>query len=272
MNFLIRTHLLYETTQPCELLLQIEALSDAVQTPRNVQVTFNSGSVGHRLAGEEGLGTRHWIKAGAQFECHYQAEVEVTRTARAIDTLVQTPPMQIPADVVKYLMPSRYCHSELFLEFVSAQFGDLKGGALITGMRDWIADKFTYDINASPAGTTAIDSFNSLSGVCRDYAHMLITLARAAGIPARFVSVYAPDVKPQDFHAVAEVYLEGAWHLVDATGMAKPTDITRICVGRDAADASFMTSYGWIELRTQTVEVRRIAPTVQTSGNAQNRQ
>ena len=87
---------------------------------------------------------------------------------------------------------------------------------------------------------------------------MLITFARAAGIPARFVSVYGADVTPQDFHAVTEVYLSGAWHLVDATGMAKPAEMVRIGVGRDAADTSFMTSYGWMNLVEQSVEVRRI--------------
>ena len=61
------------------------------------------------------------------------------------------------------------------------------------------------------------------------------------------------------FHAVVEVYLESDWHIVDPTGMAAAPDIARICVGRDAADASFMTSYGWIELREQSVQVKRIA-------------
>jgi transglutaminase-like putative cysteine protease len=147
----------------------------------------------------------------------------------------------------------------LFLDFVSGQFGDRKGGALIAAMGAWINDNFTYDGAASFSGTTATDSFNTLTGVCRDYAHMLITFSRAAGIPARFVSVYAPDVKPQDFHAVVEVYLDGKWHLVDPTGMAGPEQIARICVGRDAADASFMTSYGWIELVEQSVIVERVA-------------
>ena len=56
---------------------------------------------------------------------------------------------------------------------------------------------------------------------------------------------------PPDFHAVAEVFLAdpsvpdgGAWHLVDATGMADPADTVKIGVGRDAADVSFMTVFG----------------------------
>lgn len=259
MRFLIRTHLAYTAEQPCDLLLQIEACADDVQRLESVQFTLDPKSVGHEVIGEDGVGTRRWIQPGPAFDCHYEALVDVTRRGGAIDMLAQTPRTEIPGDVIKYLMPSRYCHSELFLDFVSGQFGDQQGGALIVAMRDWIKTNFTYNNEISNAGTTATDSFNSLSGVCRDYAHVMITFARAAGIPARFVSVYGPNVTPQDFHAVAEVYLEGGWHLVDATGMAKASDIVRICVGRDAADASFMTSYGWMNLVKQTVEVRQVA-------------
>lgn len=259
MHLLIKTHLLYTTPQPCEMLLQIEALSDPAQKCRQIRLMLNPASVAVEIAGEEGLGTRRWVTTHDLFECHYETKVEVTRPDPDIASLGEVPRPQIPSDVIKYLMPSRYCHPELFLDFVGGAFGTLTGGALIVAMRDWINTNFTYDNEASFAGTTASDSFNSLSGVCRDYAHVMITFARAAGIPARFVSVYAPDVTPQDFHAVAEIYLEGGWHLVDATGMAQASDIARICVGRDAADASFMTSYGWMELRAQTVDVRRVA-------------
>ncbi|MGB3246327.1 MAG: transglutaminase family protein [Sulfitobacter sp.] len=249
---------MYSTSQPCDLLLQIEALSDASQFCRESQLTFDSNSVDQEITGEEGIGTRRWIKAGQQFECRYEAMVEVTRAAVDMRNLAQTPWMQIPSETVKYLMPSRYCHSELFLDFVSSQFGHLTGGAMIAAMSDWINTNFTYDNSASYAGTSASDSFSSQSGVCRDYAHVLISFARAAGIPARFVSAYAPDVSPQDFHAVVEVYLDGDWHLIDPTGMAQDTEIARICLGRDAADASFITSYGRIELIEQTVEVTRM--------------
>jgi hypothetical protein len=258
MRFLIRAHLLYDTTQPVDLLLQIEAAAQESQRLHAVEMAFDSGTTHSSLAGEEGIGTLRWIQTGLGFECWYHAQVDVTRRVTALNGLAQTSRGQIPADVIKFLMPSRYCHPELFLDFVSTQFGDLQGGALICAMRDWIIRNFRYDSTSSPAGTTATDSFNSLSGVCRDYAHMLITFARAAGIPARFVSVYGADVTPQDFHAVTEVYLSGAWHLVDATGMAKPAEMVRIGVGRDAADTSFMTSYGWMNLVEQSVEVRRI--------------
>ena len=80
--------------------------------------------------------------------------------------------------------------------------------------------------------------------MCRDYAHLLVALARAGGIPARCVSAYAPGVDPPDFHAVAELWLDGDWRLVDATRMATCGDIARVCVGRDATDIAFMTVFG----------------------------
>ena len=126
-------------------------------------------------------------------------------------------------------------------------------------MSNWIKDHFTYDNSASDCSTTAADSFASRAGVCRDYAHVLIAMARAVGIPARIVSAYAANVVPQDFHAVAEIYLDGRWHLIDPTGMAQPTEIVRIGVGRDAADISFMTSYGFVELKKQVVSVEMVS-------------
>jgi transglutaminase-like putative cysteine protease len=84
----------------------------------------------------------------------------------------------------------------------------------------------------------------------------MITLARAADIPARIASVYAPGVSPPDFHAVAEVFLGGAWHLVDPTGMASARDIAIIGIGRDIGDVAFLTAFGGLEMRGQSVSVR----------------
>ena len=90
----------------------------------------------------------------------------------------------------------------------------------------------------------------------------MITLARASGLPARYVSAFAPGVDPPDFHALAEVFLAdpsvaggGAWHLVDATGMADPAQTVKIGVGRDAADVSFMTTFGMADFHDKTVTV-----------------
>lgn len=259
MHLVIKTHLKYLASQPCDVLLQIEALSDETQRCRQTRLMFAPPSTSHEVAPEDGADTRRWVQTDTLFECHYETKVQITRPVIALDSLCETPRGALPAQVIPYLLPSRYCHPELFLTFVAGQFGEASGGHAIARMRDWIAGNFTYDSAASFAGATATDSFASQSGVCRDYAHVLITFARAAGIPARFASVYAPDVTPQDFHAVAEVYLDGGWHLVDPTGMSRADETVRICTGRDAADASFMTSYGWLDFQAQSVSVTRSA-------------
>ena len=257
----IQTHLVYSAASPCNLLLQIEAAQDAEQHDLDAELTIRPSVENSVVQGEEQIGKRRWIRVENEFDCKYSARVQVRRAAVDLGSYQATPLSLIPGDVTKFLMPSRYCHPEAFLDFIPRQFGQISGGPLIADMSGWIKNHFVYDNGASHTSTTATDSFARRTGVCRDYAHVLIAMSRAVGIPARFVSVYAPDVVPQDFHAVAEVYLEGCWHLVDPTGMTNVPDIVRIGVGRDAADVSFMTSYGSMVLKQQSVQVSRLEQT-----------
>lgn len=253
----VSADLIYSAQQVCDVLLQIEASTDDGQRCDINNLYLQSGTQLREIVGEDGIGMRRWISVTDRLECHYELQAKVTRMTTNLSALDETPRYQLPASAIQYLMPSRNCQSDLFLEFTNIQFGSLSGGEMVQAMRDWVAANFTYDIYASDGGTTATDSFASLRGVCRDYAHVLIALVRAAGIPARFVSAYAPDVTPQDFHAIVEVFLAGAWHLVDPTGMSEPKETIRICVGRDAADASLLTSYGFLNLEKQSVRVNR---------------
>lgn len=257
MSITIRANLHYEATQPCELLLQIEAAVQKSQRCVHSKLTLTPDPGSHLIDGHDGLGTRRWIKETKTFVCLYEAVFEVDRVQEPIANLPSQKVSQTPTLVTQYLLPSRYCHPEVFFEFLAQYFSTLSGGALIVALCEWIAENLEYDMNASTATTTAAESFGKRAGVCRDYAHLLISMARAAGIPARYVSAYAPDVHPQDFHAVVEVFLDGAWCLVDPTGMSQPCNIVRIGVGRDAADVSFLTSYGLIAIINQTVEVSR---------------
>jgi transglutaminase-like putative cysteine protease len=156
---------------------------------------------------------------------------------------------------VQYLLPSRYCPSYEFQPLVDDEFGGLEGGARINAIRDWIGLHIAYTPGSSGTETGAMETYIGRNGVCRDFAHLLITMSRASAIPARFASVYALGVEPQDFHAVAEVFLDGTWHLVDATGMSSAERMAKIGVGRDAADVSFLTSYGRALFNRQEVEV-----------------
>jgi transglutaminase-like putative cysteine protease len=111
-------------------------------------------------------------------------------------------------------------------------------------MRDWVAEELSYVSGSSRFTDGAVDTLLARRGVCRDYAHLLIALLRARDIPARLASVYAPGLSPMDFHAVVEAWVDGTWHLLDATGLAPRASMLRIATGRDATDTAFVSTVG----------------------------
>ena len=123
---------------------------------------------------------------------------------------------------------------------------------------NWINSEVDYLFGTSDTTTTAADTFSLRAGVCRDFAHLGITFCRALGIPARFVSCYAWQLDPQDFHAVFEAYLGDRWYLFDATRLCPLDGIVRIGIGRDAADTAFATFYGQVESSSKRVWIEPV--------------
>jgi transglutaminase-like putative cysteine protease len=210
------------------------------------------------VAGEDGIGRRTWLTAEGRFQVNYRALLDVEREIVPIDTLPICPLVQLPPEAIAYLWPSRYCEADRFEAFVERHFGDLAGGARLLAMRDWIRDEMAYVAGSSDTSTTAADAFVARQGVCRDFAHLMAAFARASGVPARLTSAYAWGLEPPDFHAVTEVWLGGAWHVLDATGLAPAEGLARIGVGRDATDIAFMTIFGSATMNSQRVTVTRL--------------
>lgn len=255
MKLEISASLNYRLSEPVDLMLQIEAANGHGQHVEDASLDLGNPDYMARVPAAGGTCEPIWLRSAGSLRVDYRARVAIDRPAVDFRSLAEVPLHRLPAEAVPYLNESRYCPSNKFHAFVDRRFGELQGGEKIGRMRDWIESRFTYVAGASTSDTGALDSFVERRGVCRDYAHVMIALARAAHIPARMASVYALGVKPQDFHAVAEVYLGGDWHMVDATGMSKPTEAARICVGRDAADIAFLTAYRDIRLIEQSVRV-----------------
>lgn len=260
MRIGVETHLVYRLSEPMNLLMQVEVADVPDQMVQYRDMWLPSGATLKTVAGESDIGVRMWLRCEGEFRCDYRAEVEIARPVAQIAALPATDPMEIPARTLRYLMPSRYVPTDEVQPVLAREFPGLSGGALIAAVSDWIRTEFVYAPGASDGRTTAFDTIQSRNGVCRDFTHVLIALARSAAIPARYASVYAPGVEPQDFHAVAEVYLNGSWHLVDPTGMAQPNAMARIGAGMDAAEVAFLTAFGWIELVEQWVDVRTLVP------------
>ncbi|MEM8540295.1 MAG: transglutaminase family protein [Pseudomonadota bacterium] len=258
MKLKINSLLSYNVPERCDLLMQINAARLDNQIIQSEELSVTPDISLTYIDAEEDIGSRVVFNVEGNFEFAYKAVVEVSREPFELAEAQQKSVASLPSEVVKYLMPSRYCNPDFFEEIVTTQFGALSGGALVLAMSDWIHSNFDYVAGASDSDTTAIDTYIDRQGVCRDYAHVLIAMARAAAIPARMVSAYAPRVLPQDFHAVVEVFLDDRWHLVDPTRMAAAEDIVIIGVGRDAADVSFLTSFGAVELIRLSVTVNPI--------------
>ncbi|MDP9056921.1 MAG: transglutaminase family protein [Pseudomonadota bacterium] len=251
----IRARLDYWFNCPTPILLQLEAAAIPEQFINAAYIEISLNDHFARVPAHDAIGERIWLRANGHFTVDYRSTVTINRILTDCFTLPMVPQQMLPGGAVQYLLPSRYCQSDQFQSFVQSKFGKLEGGAAVKAMRDWVQDHFSYVPGVSNSETTAADTFIRRQGICRDYAHVLITLVRAAGIPARIASVYALGVEPQDFHAVAEVFLGNEWHLVDATGMASEKAMAKIGIGRDAADVAFLTAYGTAVMNSQQVTV-----------------
>ena len=210
------------------------------------------------VPGDDGIGRRTWVGAQRDFRADYCGTFVVDRASEPMLDLAATPRRALPAHVIPYLWPSRFCEADRFTSFVAREFCHLEGGARVEAMATWIRENIEYRVGASHETTSAGDTFVARAGVCRDYAHGMAAFARAAGIAARLVSAYAWKLDPPDFHAVVDVWLDGQWRLLDASGLAPVEGLVRIAVGRDATDISFTTIFGSAELVEQRVHVLRM--------------
>ncbi|MEM7703141.1 MAG: transglutaminase family protein [Pseudomonadota bacterium] len=266
----------FELENTVDALLQFEAAPLADQHIHEANTSFSVGESIRRISGEDSIGERIWLRGQGLLEVDYSAKVALDRSPVALGQLDTVPMADLPAGAVRYLFDSRYCHPTEFVDFAADQFGAItKGAETVAAIHDWVASNLEYTPGASTAATTATDTFHAGHGICRDFAHLVVTLARACSIPARYVACYAPGVTPQDFHAVAQVYLRdpangnaGAWHLVDATGMADPAETAIIGVGRDATDVSLATSFGPMRFVSSEIAVSH-ADSPKNKGKAQ---
>lgn len=248
MQRLLTAELDLELTSSVDLILQIAAAQpapivreeltfsdgDRVYTP--TEIIDQSGSRLHRMLGDAGA-----------LQIRYEALVDGEAPPRATSDL----------EAITYLRPSRYCQSDEVFTQARRQFGGLQGHDLIVAVSDFVAESTTYTPGLSQGTDSAVTTLMTGQGVCRDYAHVVIALLRAMDVPARYAACYAPGLRPMDFHAVAEAYLDGQWYVIDATRLANRAGLVRIATGRDAADCAFLSYYGGaVSLRRMHVDAR----------------
>ncbi|MBS0430687.1 MAG: transglutaminase family protein [Proteobacteria bacterium] len=194
------------------------------------------------------------VPAGVQrVRLHNQALIHDTGWTDPVDYGAwQHPVDELPVETLPFLLGSRYCEvdSEL-LPFAWQTFGHTPlGWARVQAVCDFVHQHIRFDYQRAFAGRTALGGFRERVGVCRDFAHLAVTLCRCLNIPARYVTGYLGDIGvppvpyPMDFSAWFEVFLGGRWHTFDARHNVPRIGRVVIARGRDAADVPITMVFG----------------------------
>ena len=249
MKFNVGCEIGYDIADTATLIFNIEAMRGGRQKILREQLTITpQREADENTASDTGNRYLRLTAPQGQVLLRYEAVVELDPVHRQPDFVGEVPVAKLPLDTMAYINPARYCPSDQLARFAARQFGNIQPGfQRVTEICNWINSEVDYMFGSSDTSTTAADTFSTRAGVCRDFAHLGITFCRALGIPARFVSCYAWQLEPQDFHAVFEAYLGDRWYLFDPTRMAALDGMVRIGCGRDAADTAFATIYGNVQ-------------------------
>ncbi|MDB5479981.1 MAG: transglutaminase [Caulobacteraceae bacterium] len=241
---------------PMTLLLSVrpERMPDLL-TPQHLTASPNTllhpfrdlyGNAAHRLVAPAGL-----ITFSAEFVIEDSGEPDPV-----LPDTIQHPVEALPAEALTYLLASRYCETELLMPMAWSLFGNTPlGWARVQAIVDYVHDRIEFGYPHASPTRTATGAHEDQRGVCRDFAHLAVTLCRCMNIPARYVTGYLGDIgippidAPMDFSAWFEVYLGGGWRAFDARHNRPRIGRIPMAYGRDAADVAITTSFGPAWLR-----------------------
>jgi transglutaminase-like putative cysteine protease len=190
--------------------------------------------------------------AAGENELRFDAHAVVPREADAVRAGArQVPVQELPASLLRYTLPSRYAETDELLGFAWETFARVPAGwERARAICEWVHRNIEYRRGSSRPDWSAADVLARRHGVCRDRAHVVVALCRAFNVPARYAVSYLPDIDvpddglPMDFHAYAEVWLEGGWQVFDPHRLEPRKGRVFIASGLDAADTAFATLYG----------------------------
>lgn len=163
---------------------------------------------------------------------------------------------ELPDEVLVYLLGSRYCETDKLSQTAWDLFGGIAPGWFrVQAICDFVHERITFDYAQARASRSAFEAFDEQVGVCRDFAHLAITLCRCMNIPARYVNGYLGDMGvpirgPMDFSAWMEVYLGGRWYTFDPRNNEPRLGRVVVSRGRDAVDIPLINSFGPHSLKT----------------------
>jgi transglutaminase-like putative cysteine protease len=207
-------------------------------------------------AGELTISTEFWV-----FDTGLPDVVPAEAHQHAIE--------ELPDETLVYLLGSRYCETDLLMPVAWELFGDTAPGwPRVQAILDWVHKHIRFDYGQADRTRSAYGAYQGRAGVCRDFAHLALTLCRCMNIPARYCTGYLGDIgvppnpAPMDFSAWFEVYLGGHWYTADARHNTPRIGRVLMGIGRDATDVALSTQFGPGTLSGFEVVTEQVQPAV----------
>jgi transglutaminase-like putative cysteine protease len=173
----------------------------------------------------------------------------------------------LPYDAIQFLIASRYCEVDRMMEIAWQLFGGVPAGwPRVQAVCDYVHNHVRFDYLQARSTRTAYEAHQEGVGVCRDFAHLALTLCRCLNVPARYCTGYLGDIRvtpvpaPMDFSAWFEVYLGDSWYTMDARHNTPRVGRVLMARGRDAADVALLTSFGASRLERFNVWCDEVGP------------
>jgi transglutaminase-like putative cysteine protease len=257
----------YECSQPTPMLLMLHVHPSRVpdlMTPDHIRFDPPVESRGY----SDGFGNICTRLVAPQGRLAISADFLIRDTGEpdmVVPEANQHPVDALPDDVLVYLLGSRYCETDQLSDTAWRLFGSIQGGwARVQAICDYVHDRIRFNYEDACSTRTAWQGHNEQIGVCRDFAHLAITLCRCMNIPARYCTGYLGDIgippvdAPMDFSAWFQAYLDGRWYTFDARHNTPRVGRVLMATGRDATDVAISTSFGGSSLIGFTVVTNEV--------------
>jgi transglutaminase-like putative cysteine protease len=254
LNLTVRVgcSLAYNATVPTPVLFVLKPRLEGRVLVIQEKLSFGIGQPSYEFQDSHGNITYRSLFMPGRNEIRHDALVAVSSLPDSREIRGNIVPVgQLPFELLRYTLPSRYCDSDKLMNFAWNQFGQIEHGLpRVQAICDWVHQHIEYRHMSGRSDLSASEVIERRYGVCRDFAHAVIALCRAFNLPARYVTGHLPDIgcidpgSPMDFHAYCEVYLGTEWLTFDARYNVQRIGRVKVAHGADAVDGAFATIYG----------------------------